>query len=208
LSFAPAGLARDRRDGLDRDGRGHRAGRLELAHDRGPQPAGHVARRARAQHDLHDDRGAVAAELELAHVGERGQRPPEPERVDGDGPAPQAGQLEYVAAAALDGGEAAVGAPGRAVGEQRGHRRIARDRLGLVGVERPQHLVERRGDGQLRHTAPPGPERGEHLAREVQRVRRADRDEARLRADALARDGAQARRDPGRHVVAVVDPSR
>lgn len=90
------------------------------------------------------------------------------------------------------------------VGEHRRHGRVADDRLGLVGVQRADHLAQRRDDRQVRCALAVHLEHREQPPAQMQGIGRADRDEARRGRDALARQGAQADGDPGRHVGRVV----
>jgi hypothetical protein len=81
-------------------------------------------------------------------------------------------------------------------GEQRGDARVPEEYLRLVGVEGLDDLVQRREHRQWRRPRAARVERGEQPPRDVQGIRRADRNQARVGRDSAAREDAQCDRHP------------
>ncbi len=80
--------------------------------------------------------------------------------------------------------------------QQRDDARVAADHLGLVVVERGDHLVERGRHGDPRRARASGQHRRDHLSREVERSGSADARDPRLGGHAESRERADEDGDP------------
>jgi hypothetical protein len=91
------------------------------------------------------------------------------------------------------------------LGQRAEHARVGDDDFRPVAVQRVHRLVERCRDVEPRNARPAGDERGEELPGDVDVAGRADRDQARVRADADPGEPRETDRDPVRELLVGID---